>query len=341
MAFNPQGLKELLRKAIPAGLPVLVKGKPGIGKTEIYHEVCGEIGYEVMIDIASHSDPTDVKGLPDTGGEFAVFKVFANAHRALTATKPLFWFWDDVAQSTEATQNSIMHLFQSRMIGDKRLPDWVTLGAASNDRTHKSGVRGITEAFKSRFNTIVELEADIDAWSRWAVNHGVSPMLIAFLRYRPELLSKFEPTADFTNSPSPRTWFKLSQLEALGLSAEVEREAFNGAVGEAAATEYLVFRKMYSSLVNVDAILLNPDTAAIPSQPSELYAVSVALAGKANSNNFGRIARYCERMAEARHGEFAVLTVRSATDRDEKLIYTDAYVRLQSGAIGQLISGGN
>jgi hypothetical protein len=166
-------------------------------------------------------------------------------------------------------------------------------------------------------------------------------MLIAFLRYRPELLSKFEPSADLTNSPNPRTWEHAAQIEDLGLSAEVESAALAGAVGEASATEYQVFRRMYKSLVNVDAIITNPDKAAIPSAPSELYAVSVALAGKANPQNFSRIARYCERMADAQKGEFAVLTIRSATDRDDKLVYTDAFVRLQTTALGQLISGSN
>jgi hypothetical protein len=185
------------------------------------------------------------------------------------------------------------------------------------------------------------LHADIDAWSRWAFGNDIAPMLIAFLRYRPELLSKFEASADLTNSPSPRTWHHAAQIEDLGLSAEVESIALAGAVGEAAATEYQVFRRMYKSLVNVDAIILNPEKAGIPSAPGELYAVSVALAGKANAQNFGRVGRYCERLADAGKGEFAVLTIRSATDRDEALIYTDAYVKLQTTAIGSLISGSN
>ena len=114
----------------------------------------------------------------------------------------------------------------------------------------------------------------------------------------------------------------------------------SGAVGDGASLEYLSFRSMAKSLVNLDAILLNPDKAAIPSKPDQLYATAVGLAARANDTNFSRIATYATRLAvEANRGEFAVLMVRDAIRRDEKIQYTDSFVRLNSGPIGQLISG--
>ena len=164
-------------------------------------------------------------------------------------------------------------------------------------------------------------------------------MLIAFLRYRPELLMKFEPTADLTNSPVPRTWAHLAQLEALTLPADVEAIAMSGAVGEGASTEYLAFRQMANSLVNLDAILLNPDTAPIPSKPDQLYATSIGLAGRTNAKTFPRVATYANRLVSEEHGEFAVLMVRAALDRDPKLAHTDTFIRIASTSIGDLISG--
>lgn len=340
-SLKPYGLTELLTKAIPKRRPVLVAGAPGIGKTQLVEQAAATLGYNLIVSHPAVSDPTDFKGLPwfDAKSKTADFRPIGEFAAALLATMPTVWFFDDLAQAPEAVQAACMQLFLARRVGEHILPDCVTFVACTNGRQHRAGARGLLEPVKSRFATIVELQTDIDAWHRWAVGAGISPMLIAFLRYRPELLSKFEPSADLTNCPSPRTWQHASQVEDLGLSPEVEAVALAGAVGEAAATEYLVFRRMYKSLVNVDAIILNPDKAAIPSAPSELYAVSVALAGKANAQNFSRIGRYCERLAEAQKGEFAVLTIRSATDRDEKLIHTDAFVRLQTGAIGELISG--
>jgi hypothetical protein len=337
--MKPHQLIELLTKAIAKRLPVCAAGAPGIGKTQLVEQTTATLGYDLIVSHPAVSDPTDFKGLPWFDGKSADFHPIGEFAEALKATRPTVWFFDDLAQAPGAVQAACMQLFLARRVGAHRLPDCVTFVAATNGRQHRAGALGLLEPVKSRFVTIIELVPCIDAWARWAIGANVSPMLIAFLRYRPELLSRFEPSADLTNSPSPRTWQHVAQIEELGLSAEVEAIALAGAVGEAAAMEYLVFRRMYASLVNVDAILLNPDTAAIPSAPSELYAVSVALAGKANAQNLSRIGRYCERLAAASKGEFAVLTIRSATDRDAKLIYTDAYVRLQSTAIGQLISG--
>jgi hypothetical protein len=339
--LTPSGLVELLTKAIPKRLPVLVAGAPGIGKTQLVEQTAATLGYNLIVSHPAVSDPTDFKGLPwfDGKSKNADFRPIGEFAEALLASLPTIWFFDDLAQAPEAVQAACMQLFLARRVGSHRLPDCVTFVACTNGRQHRAGARGLLEPVKSRFGTIVELQTDIDAWSRWAFDNGISPMLIAFLRYRPELLNKFEPSADLTNSPSPRTWSHAAKIEDLGLSAEVESVALAGAVGEAAATEYQVFRRMYKSLVNVDAIIANPDKAAIPTAPSELYAVSVALAGKANETNFSRVARYCERLADANKGEFAVLTVRSATDRDDKLQYTNAFVRLQTTQLGQLISG--
>ena len=113
-----------------------------------------------------------------------------------------------------------------------------------------------------------------------------------------------------------------------------------GSVGEGAANEYLAFRSMYKSMVNLDAILLNPDKAAIPTKPDQLYATAVGLAARANDTNFSRIATYATRLVvDAQRGEFAALMIRDCLRRDEKLQYTDTFVRLNSGPYGDIISG--
>ncbi len=43
----------------------------------------------------------------------------------------------------------------------------------------------------------------------WAVGASIAPEVIAFLRFRPELLCAFDPTADLTNSPLLRTWHQV------------------------------------------------------------------------------------------------------------------------------------
>jgi len=345
MSVNATQLNELLHKMIPARLPVMITGKPGIGKTDTAETVTASLQHDMILTHPVVNDPTDYKGLPwpKANGTEATFIPFGELSRAINATRPTVWFFDDLGQASPAVQSSCMQLFLARRINGHVLPDCVTFLAASNRRADRAGVSGILEPVKSRFVTIVELEPDIDSWCNWAYSQPNFPaLLIAFLRYRSPLLCEFQATADLTNSPVPRTWAHLAKLEVLGLSPAVESEAFAGAVGQGAALEYLAFRQMANSLVNLDAILLNPDTAKIPTKASELYATAIGLAGRANVQTFPRIATYAARLAtEANKGEFAVLLIRDAIRKDEKIQYTDTFVRLQSGPIGALISGRN
>jgi hypothetical protein len=266
---------------------------------------------------------------------------FGDLYQAINATRPTVWFLDDLGQASPAVQAAFMQLLLARRVNGHALPDCVTFAAATNRRIDRAGVSGILEPVKSRFATIVELVPDLDSWCEWAINHGVSYTLIAFLRYRPELLCNFEASADLTNSPVPRTWAKLAKGETLNLPPAVETSAFSGAVGEGAAVEYIAFRQMAKTLINLDAILLDPSHAPIPStKPDQLYATVVGLAARANETNFDRIVTYAQRMyVEADKGEYAALLIRDSQRRDVKVAYTQAYTKMQCSPLGQLLTG--
>lgn len=345
VSMTPSQLTELLLKAIPAHHPVLITGMPGCGKSEISNAVINQLQCDLILSHPVVSDPTDYKGLPmaSPGDTEARFLPFGDLAKAKRATKLTAWMFDDIGQAQPATQASLMQLILCGELNGVKLPPVISFLAVTNRRTDRAGVSGILEPVKSRFVTIVDLMPNIDDWSNWANNTGwISPMLIAFLRFRPDLLAAFQASADMTNSPTPRTWVNLSKVENLGLSSPVESIAFAGSVGHAASLEYIAFRRMYHSLTLIDAVMANPDKVTLPSKSNELYAVCTGLAHRANEQNFARICKFAERLAtEAGRGEFSTMLVKDCTRRNEKIVYTDAYVRSQCGVIGQLMSGSN
>ncbi len=341
MSVNPKQLAVLLAKFLPARLPVLITGKPGIGKSDIVEQAAKLAGFDLIISHPAVSDPTDYKGLPwfDATKKTANFYPLGEFNRALAATKPTVWFFDDLGQASNAVQAACMQLFLARRINGHVLPDCVVFVAATNRRIDRAYVGGILEPVKSRFCSIVELEPELDSWCGWAYDHALPGVLIAFLRYRPELLSAFTPTADLTNSPMPRTWAHLAKIEALQLPPDVEPKAMAGAVGEPASLEYLAFRTMAANLINLDAMLHDPNGCKLPTKPDQLYATCVGLAGRANGQTFPRIAIIANRLISEPKGEFAVLLIRDCLRRDGKLSHSETFIRLMSGPYGELVSG--
>lgn len=339
--MTPSQLGQLLAQTIPAKLPILITGAPGVGKSDIVTQAAAQAGADIIISHPVVSDPTDAKGLPWVGADkkSATFLPFGEMKRAIEAKTPTVWFLDDLGQASPAVQASFMQLLLARRINGHVLPDHVVFVAATNRRTDRAGVQGILEPVKSRFAAIVELDANLDDWCNWAINAQLPVELIAFLRFRTDLLHAFNPSADLVNSPSPRTWHSVAKLLALNLSPELEFAALRGAVGEGAAAEFTAFLRIYRELPNLDCILMDPDSALIPNNPSARYAVAVGLASKVTELNFGRIVRYAERLHEAKHGEFGALLIRDAHRRNPKVIETSAWVKMSSSDLGKLISG--
>jgi len=337
--MKPSELRILLAAAIRKREPILISGAPGIGKTDIATKAAADAGADLILSHPAVSDPTDVKGFPKLEGSSATFVPFGELAQAIKATRDTLWFLDDLGQASPAVQAAHMQLLLARRVNGHALPDCVTMIAATNRRTDRAGVSGVLEPVKSRFLTIVELVADMNEWCLWALDNSVAPEIIAYLRFHPDRLSAFAPSADLTNSPSPRTWAHASKLLSMDLPESMLPEVLSGAVGQSDATALLAFRRMYRELPSIDALLADPTRTAYPDNPGSLYALCAGLAYRATPGNFDRIGQFATRLAIDAHGEFSVLLVRDCWRRNPETQHTEASVRLQTGKVGQLMNG--
>ena len=177
----------------------------------------------------------------------------------------------------------------------------------------------------------------------WDQEHGPRDLL-SFLRYRPHLLHDFEPTADLTNGPCPRTWVYASNFMGEELPPDVRLGALSGAVGSGAASEFEGFLRVINDLQPLDEIIADPENARIPpiSNPSARCAVATGLASKANVGNLKSIIRYAERMyTEVEGGEYAALILRDIWHQDtaQVLTHTNEWVDMTFTPLGSLVSG--
>lgn len=325
--MTPSALADYLQFAIRNNFPVLIKGKPGIGKSDIVSQAAIAAQTDLIISHPVVSDPTDYKGLPfPNKNGTADFLPFGELSQLINASRPTVFFLDDLGQAPPSVQAACMQLLLARRINGHLISDRVTFLAATNRREDKAAVSGLLEPVKSRFAAIVELEVNTDDWIKWALCNNMPTELIAFIRFRPELLDNFQPYRDIVNSPSPRTVTAVGRQQHACLPEQFEFEAFKGAAGEAFAAEYRGFLKMYRELPSMDEIILNPASAPVPREPGAVYAIAAALSHKMTDQNIGAICTYLDRLPL----ENAVACMKDAATRNRLVCNNRAYIQWAS-----------
>lgn len=340
--MTPSQITTLLTSTLPKQFPVLLTGAPGVGKTSLVAAAADALGMDIVVCHPAVSDPTDAKGLPwfVPGEDSARFVPYGELAEVLSSKTPTVWFWDDLGQASPAVQASYMPWLLARACGSHRLPDHVTIVAATNGREHRAGVSGLLAPVKSRFATIVSVEPTLNDWVDWALTRGLAPEIIAYLRSYPQHLIANEVAPGLQNEPNPRTWENAARIFSLDLPKALRLPALAGAIGEGAAVEFCAYLEMLSSLVSVDAILTDPTHAPLPEGPSQYYATVTGLAARTDQANFRRCALYIDRIVDAGFAEFAVLYVKDSLRRQGPKLTTNAdYIRLMTGPLGKLITG--
>ncbi|MBN2570303.1 MAG: ATP-binding protein [Deltaproteobacteria bacterium] len=331
--MKPKELEKLLKVTIPAGFPVMVKGAPGVGKSDIIAQACEASEAELIIEHPVVSDPTDFKGLPFAKNGTADFLPFGSLRSIINAKQRTVYFLDDLGQAPPSVQAACMQLILARRINGHKVSDQVTFVAATNRHTDRAGVTGILEPVKSRFTSIVELEPDMEDWVAWALKANVPTELIAFIRFRPNLLFDFQPTNEMKNSPCPRTVVNVGRLMQSGIPSEIEYEVYSGSAGEGFAAELMAFLKIFRDLPNPDTVLMAPEKAKVPEDPATLYAICGALSRRSSSQTIDRLIAYANRLP----AEFSVLMVRDSVQVDEDVVNNRSYIEWASAHSDVLI----
>ena len=325
--MKPAELSTALQFVVKNNFNMLITGAPGIGKTDIVKQAAAALKCNLILSHPVVSDPTDYKGLPFAsvvnGKTLADFLPFGDLRKLIEATGLTIFFLDDLGQAPVTVQAAIMQLLLAREINGHKISDEVRFIAATNRKQDKAGVSGLLEPVKSRFHSIVELTVDTDDWVNWAIGAGQPIELIAFNRFKPDLLTSFVPNRDIVNGVTPRTVAQLGKMQNAGIPAGLEFEMFQGAVGEAYATEYSAFLELFRKMPNIDQIIFDPKGTAVPTEPGILYGLIGALAHKMNDTNIDNIVTYLNRLPQ----ELAVCCMKDAITRKKDLTTTPGFIK--------------
>ena len=293
-----------------------IEGAPGGGKSALAKQIGKDLGFErVVLFFASLRDPVDLLGTPRNDTEVTVWKPPMEFYQLQTGRNLLIL--DELSDAPTPMQNALCGLIYDGVAGAITLSDSTHIICTGNRTKDKSGANRVVSKLRGRVRTF-EYTENIDDWSEWALENNIDPILIQFLRFRPGLLSDFDPDKI---CPTPRNWERVSLIPD-DLPSDLYFGNVAGDVGEGAAAEYVGFRKIYQGLPNIDALLMNPSTAEVPTDPAVRYALTGALARRASRDNFDRISEYVNRLPP----EFSVMCVQDTIKLCPEVKQTKAFV---------------
>jgi hypothetical protein len=326
--MKPSQLCEALLALLSQQVPVHIWGATGVGKSQIVAQVAARMSCDLLDLRAVLLDPVDLRGLPwihQGQTEWIPPKFLPAQGRGILLL-------DELTSAPQMTQAACYQLVLDRKLGEYHLPDDWFVVAAGNPASERGVHFSMPRPLRNRF-VHLHLEPDVQEWCRWAVCAGIRPEIIAFLRFKPNLLHDPSPAPDANAWPTPRSWEMASKVlagqaaiqraSAAAAHAEVEASMFEGTLGPGAAAELIGFLRLYRDLPSIDEILLNPDKAPVPNQPSALIAIATALGRAVTAHSLAKGVRYLDRVPT----EFKVLAIRDAAARDRNLTHTPEFIR--------------
>ena len=249
-----------------AKLPVLLRGRHGIGKSQVVYQLAASAGMPVVERRASQMTEGDLVGLPSIAGNRTTFN--PPDWFKIACEEPVVLFLDEVDRATLEVRQGIFELTDSRKLNGHHLHEDTIVFAAINGGEYGEDyqVNEMDPAELDRWS-VWDLEPTIEDWLAWGKDK-VDSLVWDFInqnRAHLEHSSDFEPNKVY---PSRRSWDRLNEcLETAGFLTEENRleslpmiyELTTAFVGSEAASMFRDFCEKYENQVLVEDILDNGD----------------------------------------------------------------------------------
>jgi len=278
--ISPNNAKKSILRAFNKQRPIFIWGAPGIGKSDIIHQI-GEQLDALVIDVRlSLWEPTDIKGIPyyaanDNCMKWAPPAELPTAEMA-KKHKKIILFLDEMNSAAPAVQAAAYQLILNRKVGQYVLPDNVLIVAAGNRDADKGVTYRMPAPLANRF-VHLELKVDFDDWFSWATENKIHTDVVGYLTFAKKDLYDFDPKSPSRSFATPRSWSFVSELLEDDDDENTTTDLVSGAVGEGLAVKFMAHRKMASQLPNPSEILDGKVKELKTKEISAMYSLTVSL----------------------------------------------------------------
>ena len=278
--LGPNTAKSRILHAMNKQRPVFIWGPPGIGKSDIVHQIGESIEAHVIDVRLSLWEPTDIKGIPyysanDNTMQWAPPVELPNEKMA-KKHKAIILFLDEMNSAAPAVQAAAYQLILNRRVGTYVLPDNVYIVAAGNREADKGVVYRMPAPLANRF-VHIELAVNFDDWFAWAVDNKIHKDVVGYLQFSKKDLYDFDPKSPSRSFATPRSWSFVSELLEDELDEEITTDLVSGSVGEGLALKFVAHRKVASQMPNPADILSGKVKELQTKEISAMYSLAVSL----------------------------------------------------------------
>jgi len=206
--MHSEDVKALIRARFEHNIPrpLLILGAPGGGKTSLTKQVATELDV-ACITLHCATMLVEDTSMPIINGKRDGVHFVVDAHLPMEGSKhgdKGILILDELSQGSVDIQKSLANLIQERELKGRRLMDGWMIVATGNRLTDRAGANRVLSHLMNRM-TRVELAAHLDSWCNWYIDQDECCVEgLQFLRFRPDLLDKFDAQQDV--NPTARAW---------------------------------------------------------------------------------------------------------------------------------------
>lgn len=277
---SPNKAKVSIKHAISKKRPIFLWGPPGIGKSDIVHQIAESIDAHVIDVRLSLWEPTDIKGIPyfdSNTGKMVWAPPMELPDAAMAAKyKNIVLFLDEMNSAAPAVQAAAYQLVLNRKVGTYKLPDNVMIVAAGNREADKGVTYRMPAPLANRF-VHLELAVSFDDWFQWAVDNKIHQDVVGYLQFAKQDLYDFDPKSPSRSFATPRSWSFVSELLEDELDNNTTTDLVSGSVGEGLAVKFMAHRKVAANMPNPTDILDGKVKELKTKEISAMYSLTVSL----------------------------------------------------------------
>jgi len=317
---NAVELQEALIEDFKVGLVPMVSSSPGMGKSDIIRTIADLFKLKVIDLRVSQCEPVDMQGYPgviDGRMTFHIPEYFPiETDKVPDGYDGWLLFLDEFNSGNKQTESAAYKLILDRAVYKHKLHSRCLIAAAGNLTTDRAIVNTQSTATTSRL-THYRMRVDHKVWVDWANAHKIDHRIVSLMKFKPELLHRFDTSTNELTFPCPRTWeFASKVITGKNEISHITKIRLAGTVGEGAAVELATYCEIYQNLPTIEQILSNPKSGwKVPKEPSERYAVTTMLSHNTTLNTIDKIIIAINRLPV----DFQVITFKDIYKRTPEL----------------------